>query len=204
MFSKFWHGTRNPFEVVCDRAGYHSLGYGPKCSQTIRLQNFSINHICRTNQWNSLIFYMLIPIHINWKLMRWMMGETSWLQGFKIGYISRMNWWNELIFCMLLQIHAVVISMILGCMWSKMDAAIYFMKPQNLLNVFMNWNDFLQADCDAIIFGRSNIISISLTFKCQLTAVLLVRPLTGRMLWYSVCPFLPPGICLGVFLKLDH
>ena len=22
VFSKFWHGARNPFEVVCDRAGF--------------------------------------------------------------------------------------------------------------------------------------------------------------------------------------
>ena len=36
------------------------LRYGPKCSQPIRLQDFLINHISRTNQWNSLIFCMLI------------------------------------------------------------------------------------------------------------------------------------------------
>ena len=41
------------------------LGYGPKCSEPIRLQDFLINHISRTNQWNSLIFCMLIQIYIN-------------------------------------------------------------------------------------------------------------------------------------------
>ena len=41
------------------------LRYGPKCSQPIRLQDFLINHISRTNQWNSLIFYMLTQLHIN-------------------------------------------------------------------------------------------------------------------------------------------
>ena len=41
------------------------LRYGPKCSQPIRLQDFLINHISRTNQWNSLIFCMLIQIYIN-------------------------------------------------------------------------------------------------------------------------------------------
>ena len=40
------------------------LRYGPKCSQPIRLQDFLINHISRANQWNSLIFYMLIQIDI--------------------------------------------------------------------------------------------------------------------------------------------
>ena len=30
------------------------LRYGPKCSQPIRLQDFLISHISRTNQWNTL------------------------------------------------------------------------------------------------------------------------------------------------------
>ena len=38
--------------------------YGPKCSQPVRLQDFLINNISRTNQWNNLIFCMLIQIHI--------------------------------------------------------------------------------------------------------------------------------------------
>ena len=41
------------------------LRYEPKCSQPIRLQDFLINHISRTNQWNSRIFYMLTEIHID-------------------------------------------------------------------------------------------------------------------------------------------
>ena len=44
---------------------YWFLRYRPKCSQPIRLQDFLINHISRTNQWNSLIFYMLTQLHIN-------------------------------------------------------------------------------------------------------------------------------------------
>ena len=32
------------------------LKYGPKSSQSIRLQDFLINYISRTNKWNSLIF----------------------------------------------------------------------------------------------------------------------------------------------------
>ena len=48
--------------------------------------------------------------------------------------------------------------------------------------------------------------SMSLIFKCQFTAVVLVKPLTvaGRILWNRVCPSFPPDICLGVFLELDH
>ena len=78
------------------------LRHGRKCSQLIRLQYFLINHISRTNQWNSLIFCMLIQIHIiiSW----WKYVWPVWSQDSKIDCISRMNWWNELIFCMLVQI----------------------------------------------------------------------------------------------------
>ena len=40
------------------------MRYGPKCSQPMRLEDFLTNHISRTNQWNGLIFCMLIQIHI--------------------------------------------------------------------------------------------------------------------------------------------
>ena len=46
------------------------LRYRAKCSQSIRLQDFLINHIFRMNQWNSLIFCMLIQIYINQKLIK--------------------------------------------------------------------------------------------------------------------------------------
>ena len=41
------------------------LRYGSKYSQLIRLQVFLMNHISRTNQWNSLIFCILIQVHVN-------------------------------------------------------------------------------------------------------------------------------------------
>ena len=122
VFSKFWHGARNLYEILFDRAGFsgkiflsrklengprmgqnrlfefiekfghefllnlfckenlyhllHSwinltfgnilfLKYKPKCSQPIKLKDFLINHISRTNQWNSLNFWMLIQTQIN-------------------------------------------------------------------------------------------------------------------------------------------
>ena len=39
------------------------LRYGPKCSQPIRFHDFLNNHISRINQWNRLLFCMLIQIH---------------------------------------------------------------------------------------------------------------------------------------------
>ena len=41
------------------------LRYGPQCSHPNRLQSFLINHISRTNEWNGLIFGMLLQICIN-------------------------------------------------------------------------------------------------------------------------------------------
>ena len=78
-----------------------------------------------------------------------------WLLDSKIDRSSRINRWNELIF-----LHAgansgklKVISVIFGLVWSKMGIAILFIRPKNLLNECTNLADFLQADCDAIIFG---------------------------------------------------
>ena len=113
FFSIFWHGARNPYEVVHDRTRFSReiKENGPKMVQKqgllnllknlvinfywifsimeicmicnvpaqiswlgkilflrywpVRLQDFLIDHISRTNQWNSLIFWMLIQIPIN-------------------------------------------------------------------------------------------------------------------------------------------
>ena len=77
-----------------------------KCSQPIRLQDFIINHIAKTSQWNCLIFCILIQVHINvdpkifWIVMVW-----SWLTlDSEIDCISRIDRWNELIFYILVQI----------------------------------------------------------------------------------------------------
>lgn len=38
--------------------------------EPVRLKDFQINYISRTNWWNSLIFYMMIQIHENKKLVK--------------------------------------------------------------------------------------------------------------------------------------
>ena len=55
------------------------LRYGPKCFQPIRLQDFWTNHISRPNEWNGLIFCMLIQIDINIK---------SWSKNLGMGVAS--------------------------------------------------------------------------------------------------------------------
>ena len=61
------------------------LRNGPKCSQPIRLQDSLINHIFRTNQWNSMIFGQ-----------RWVWSFRSWDR--KTCCILRISLWIELIF----------------------------------------------------------------------------------------------------------
>ena len=53
------------------------LWYGPKCSRPVRLHNFLTNHISRTNKWKSLIFCMLIQVHIYY--------IESWSNNFWLG-----------------------------------------------------------------------------------------------------------------------
>ena len=66
------------------------LRYGPKCSQPIRLQEFLVNHISWVSYWNSLIFCMLIQIHINEKLIKNFLGghgtQSKILGGFVTFY----------------------------------------------------------------------------------------------------------------------
>ena len=70
-----------------------------------------------------------------------------------------------------------------------------------LKNEFMNWFDFLHADCDTIILVRTTLYSTSLIYKCQSTAVALAGPVAvaERVLWNRVCPsYHLTGCFLGI------
>ena len=66
------------------------LRYGPKCYQPIRLREFLVNHISWAIYWNSLIFCMLIQVHINEKLIKNFLGghgtQSKILGGFVTFY----------------------------------------------------------------------------------------------------------------------
>ena len=96
------------YNICCVSAEMPYLGnfwflrYGLKCSLSIRLQDFLIDHISRSNQWNSPIFCMLIQIHINSELIKTFWGGHSqkwarpvWSPDPKIYCILRMNRWND-------------------------------------------------------------------------------------------------------------
>ena len=106
---------------------------GTKCPQLIRLLDFLINHIFRTNQRNSLIFCVLVQIQINEKLIKKFWGGHSqrwvcpaWSQNSKIDCISRMSFmeWTDFLRAGVNSEMLKVISMIFGWMWSKLGAAI--------------------------------------------------------------------------------
>ena len=75
-----------------------------------------------------------------------------------------------------------------------------------LKNEFMDWFNFVHADCDAIFLVRTTSYSRSLTFKRQSAAVALVGPtaVAGMVLWNRVCRSFCPVVCPSVFLELDH
>ena len=129
----------NIYIICCAPAQISCLGkfwflkYGPKCSQPIRLQDFLIIHISRTNHWNSLAFCMLIQIYINETLIKKILHGCGqkwvwpvWSLDSKIGCISRMKWWNKLIFCMVVQIQESIklFWWFFGWAWSKMGTVI--------------------------------------------------------------------------------
>ena len=77
------------------------LRYGPKCSQPIKLEDFLINYISRTIQWNSLIFCMYVytnshKLKFIKNLVRIVSNGCGWNS--KTDYITRMDRWNELRF----------------------------------------------------------------------------------------------------------
>ena len=75
-----------------------------------------------------------------------------------------------------------------------------------LKNEYRNWADFLHVDCVQWYLVRPTSYSISLTFKCQSIAGVLVRHLAvaEMILWNRVCLSLRPAICLVVLLELDY
>ena len=56
------------------------LRCGPKCYQPIRLQDFLINHISRTDQWNSLFLHVDANSHklkVDHKIFGWTWSEMG-------------------------------------------------------------------------------------------------------------------------------
>ena len=109
------------------------LRYGSRYSQPIRLQDFLINHISRTSQWNNLIFLHVDKNSYKLKITKKFFGVDiqKWVQSIlsqdsKMGFISRMDRWTNLIFLLsgANPRKLKVISLIFGWMWSDMGVAI--------------------------------------------------------------------------------
>ena len=131
------------------------------------------------------------------------LGVTGLVTGLWNWLYSRMNRWNELIFCEPAQIQerkSYFSNFWVGLVknWHGHSAV--------LKNEFMDWFNFVHADCDAIFLVRTTSYSRSLTFKRQSAAVALVGPpaVAGMVLWNRVCQSFCPVVCPSVFLELDH
>ena len=109
------------------------IRYLPQCSHPIRLQDFLINHISRTSQWNNLIFLHVDKNSYKLKITKKFFGVDiqKWVQSIlsqdsKMRFISRMDRWTNLIFLLAgaNPRKLKVISLIFGWMWSNMCVAI--------------------------------------------------------------------------------
>ena len=120
VFSIFWHGCRNPYEVVCDRTRYFGekslppeLGKwaknGPKTKffwfiekfGHYLLNLFSIDNLCYflCSCTNSIFGKIFVP-----KIWAKIVSANQ-IAGFSVNNISRRNQWISLIFCVVIQIH---------------------------------------------------------------------------------------------------
>ena len=114
-FSKFWHGARNPYEVVRDRARLsRKIFFAPKMGQKqgflYLLENWVIEFF---KIWSLEKFYNICCIlaQIPYLGKIWFLrygpkySQPIRLQYFWIDYISRTKLWKSLVFCILMQIH---------------------------------------------------------------------------------------------------
>ena len=122
VFSKFWHGAKNPYEVVQSQMFQKicflppKLGkwtrYGPKTRFLDLLRNFVINFywICSVMK---IYIICCVPAQIPYLRKFWFLiygtkcSQPIRLQDFLINHISRTNKWNSLNFCKLMQIHTI-------------------------------------------------------------------------------------------------
>ena len=119
VFSKFWHGARNPYEVVhdsqifCKQVFPQNWENGPKMGQKRVFFNllknlvFNFYWICSIMK-IYIICCVLTQIPYLEKFLflryRWKYSQPIRLQDFLINHISKTNPWNSLVFCMLIQL----------------------------------------------------------------------------------------------------
>ena len=121
LFSKFWHGARNLYQVVHDRARFswkkifpQKLGKWTKNGPKTGFFNLFYKFVI-TFYWSYAIMKIYIiccvPAQISYLGKFWFLrygpkcSQPSRLQDFLINHISRWNKWNGLMFCMLIQIY---------------------------------------------------------------------------------------------------
>ena len=117
VFSKCWHGARNPYEVVRDRAGFsRKKFFAPKIGKMDQkwaktwffefIEKFCHSFLLNLF-YNENLYYMCSCTNpIFGKIFVHEICAKSANQiADLINHISRANQWNSLIFCMFIQIH---------------------------------------------------------------------------------------------------
>ena len=106
---------------------------GSKYSQPVRLQDFLINPISRTNQWNNLIFlYVDTNSHklkeVDQNILGWVWSEMSGRSGhwtLKLCLKNELMEWTDFLHTGGNSWKLKVILMIFEWVWSKTDLAIF-------------------------------------------------------------------------------
>ena len=135
------------------------LRYVLKSSQPIRFQDFLINHISRTNHWNSLFFCMLIQIDINLLIKKCLGGHVASLV-MELQNISRMNiggtnWGNGQNIVQKWFVLSLKKNLLINIQWiySVMEFFLFALFLHNSYNLekfyswYINQNAFSQSDC---------------------------------------------------------
>ena len=135
---------------------YLFLRYGPKCSQSIRLQDFLINLISRTNQWNFL--HVDTNSHIK-----------SWSKNFRAGIMVRDGYGqpgHRTLKLALSQKWVDGMNWFFACWWK-------FRKTKSNFNYF--WVNFVKIGCGHLVHETLKsvewVYELSWFFACWLWCI---------------------------------
>ena len=204
VFSKFWCGARNPYKVVHGRAGFFRKNFFvPKTGKMDQkwhkkqgflnlFRNFVINFYWICSIMKTFAVFLYKPQI--WEKLKLTVSQ-EWIDG--------MNWYFAC-WCKF-TLKSYFNDFWMGVVRNGCGHLVHEPRNSAVTKEFMIGFVSLYADCEAIIL-RSTLYSISLTFKCQSTAVVFFGPLAvaRRVLWNRVCPSFHPAVCWGVFLELGH
>ena len=193
------------------------LRYGPKWSQPIRLQDFLINHISRTDQWNSLFFCMLIQIQKKLKVYQFFFGwawskngsgqsgHGSLILAVSQERIDVMNWFFTCC-CKFRKAKSYFNDFWVGLVRNEFSHLVHETLKSAEWIYGLSWFFACWLWCNHFLLDWHWTFYFWLLNADLLRLYIFLNPLVvpGRILWNRVCSSFPPDICLSVFLEFDH